>query len=204
MTGSALGPSLLHQDLSRYRQFWEAKEACWDQREAFEKFWTFISSVPDCCSRQQTSGHCTGSALITDLERKWVLLLFHPFLQRWLQPGGHADGDPDLLRVAHREAWEETGLPKEALFPAPLGNLSKRPVPLDLDIHPIPARGSELAHEHFDLRFWLVSDPGLTLNPESPDLKLAWVPLNRVRDYTEEESVLRLVRKVGALSFNPL
>ena len=39
-----------------------------------------------------------------------VLLTHHRKLDRWLQLGGHADGDRDLARVALKEAEEESGL----------------------------------------------------------------------------------------------
>jgi 8-oxo-dGTP pyrophosphatase MutT (NUDIX family) len=52
----------------------------------------------------------TGSAWIVDNTGENILLTHHAKLNRWLQPGGHADGDEDILNVAQREAEEETGL----------------------------------------------------------------------------------------------
>ena len=71
-----------------------------------------------------------------------VLLAHHRKLGRWLQPGGHSDGDPDTLAVALREAREESGLDVQALDDAIF----------DLDLHRIPARDREPAHLHFDVR----------------------------------------------------
>ena len=72
-----------------------------------------------------------------------VLLAHHRELERWLQPSGHSDGDPDTLAVAMREAREESGLDVRALDNAIF----------DIDVHRIPARGREPAHFHFDVRF---------------------------------------------------
>ena len=72
-----------------------------------------------------------------------VLLAHHRELKRWLQPGGHSDGDPDTLPVALREAREESGLDVRALDNAVF----------DIDVHGIPARGGEPAHLYFDVRF---------------------------------------------------
>jgi 8-oxo-dGTP pyrophosphatase MutT (NUDIX family) len=94
-----------------------------------------------------------------------VLLLHHRKLQRWLQPGGHADpGETTGEQVALREAREETGL-AVALHPS-------APRPLDLDVHVIPARPGEPAHEHHDLRYLAVAEG--TLRPaqeEAADLR---------------------------------
>lgn len=187
----------LKTDLENYRAFWQA-----DQEPAFQRYRDFVSTTEDCCERSHLSGHCTGSAFVTDPTGQRVLLLYHPFLKRWLQPGGHADGDPDLLEVARREAHEETGLALDSLHAVSLDG--KNRIPFDLDIHPIPARASksEPEHFHFDLRYLLTTDPTLALQSESEEMKLAWIELDNVGDYTDEESVLRMVRKLRGLSLS--
>jgi len=101
------------------------------------------------------------------------------------------------LEVARREAHEETGLALEQLHPVHLeqGQL----VPFDLDIHEIPARKSEPEHLHYDLRYLLTADPDLTLTPESEEMKMEWLPVETVSEYTDEESVLRMVEKLKEL-----
>jgi 8-oxo-dGTP pyrophosphatase MutT (NUDIX family) len=186
------GRQLLLQDLTRYADAWPDHDP-----ETLARYRAFVESTPDCCQRSHLAGHCTGSAMLCCPRGENVLLLFHPFLQRWLQPGGHADGNPDLLEVASREAHEETGLALEQLLP--YRHQGRGRVPLDLDIHPIPARGQEPAHFHYDLRYLLVTSPELPLTPETPDLQLAWLSLDQVAERTDEESVLRMVRKLRDL-----
>lgn len=130
--------------------------------------------------------HVTASAWIVDADRTRALLTHHRKLGRWLQLGGHLDGDPDVRRGALREAREESGLrslrfAREAIF--------------DLDVHAIPARSGEAAHEHHDIRFLFEADPAepLIVSAESKDL--AWIPLDELSDYEADESVLRLARK---------
>src|SRR5882672_1965365 len=80
--------------------------------------------------RTHLPGHITGSAWVVNPEKTKTLLVHHAKLNKWVQPGGHADGDENILNVALREAEEETGLkdmkPAEGIF--------------DLDIHLIPER----------------------------------------------------------------
>ena len=65
-------------------------------------------------------------------------------------------------------------------------------LPLDLDVHAIPARREEPLHLHWDVRFLLQAAAGqsLVVSPESNDLR--WVPVGRLPEFTAEASVLRL------------
>ncbi len=148
------------------------------------RFREFVDCHPDCFERHCLPGHVTASAWIVDRRGIRVLLTHHRKLGRWLQPGGHSDGEPDSLLVALREAREETGLDLVAC--------SDRP--LDIDIHEIPASGAEPAHRHYDLRFAVTARSDVyRVSEESHDL--AWVCLDAVETYTSEGSILRLRRK---------
>ena len=145
----------------------------------------FIEAHPDCLVRSCLTGHLTGSAWIVDATRTRTLLTHHRKLDKWLQPGGHADGEANLLGVALREAREECGV-------------AVRPVStalFDVDRHLIPARGDVPAHHHYDLRFMLEADPAepFTVTEESHDL--AWIEIARVPGLNPEESMARMVRK---------
>ncbi len=111
---------------------------------------SYAQSLPEPFSRHQLPGHFTGSALILDASWQSVCLVFHRKLNRWLQPGGHGDAldENDIVKTALREAREETSLTVSLLSE----------VPISLDIHRIPARPDEPAHDHLDVRF-LVSVP---------------------------------------------
>ena len=146
----------------------------------------FVEAHPDCLLRTQLTGHLTGSAWIVDKTRSRTLLTHHRKLDKWLQLGGHADGDPDLRAVALREAQEESGLKL------------LRPVSqeiFDLDRHWIPERKGEPAHWHFDLRFAIEADPSEPLAVSNESKDLAWVELSAVAALNSEESMARMVRK---------
>ena len=142
---------------------------------------------PRCFERDcWDDGHVTGSALVVDRTATRVLLTHHAKVGRWLQLGGHADGDPDPLAVACREAVEESGL---AVTPL-LDDI------IDLDIHgPSTPRGSNPAHFHYDVRFLLQvrHSDAFTVTPES--LALRWVPFDEVESISVDPALLRLVAK---------
>ena len=139
---------------------------------------------------QFAPGHVTASCWIVDTTGNRCLLTHHRKLDRWLQLGGHCDGDPDVVATALREAEEESGITGYTLL---------QPGIYDLDIHEIPARKSDPAHLHYDIRFVLQApeNGSFTVSEESHDL--AWVPINHLSEYTNEESVLRLAWKWAAI-----
>lgn len=146
----------------------------------------FVEANSDCLWRTQLTGHLTGSAWIVSPDRTQVLLTHHRKLNKWLQLGGHADGDPDLAAVALREAREESGLTRLGLASTEI---------FDVDRHWIPERKAELAHWHYDLRFTIEADPSETLVVTNESKDLAWVPLPEVVALNAEESMARMVRK---------
>lgn len=153
-----------------------------------EKTLDFVRAHPDCFERRLEIGHITGSAWIVSPDRGQVLLTHHQKLNRWLQPGGHADGNPDVLAVARQEAHEETGLAGLRLLSTGI---------FDIDVHLIRARLQEAAHHHYDIRFIFEADPAeaLVISPESR--ALAWVPLAHLDTLNIDASLARMAKKTG-------
>ncbi|UFH52810.1 NUDIX hydrolase [Spirosoma sp. KNUC1025] len=158
----------------------------------------FVEANPDAFERSLLTGHVTGSAWIVSPDRSQVLLIHHRKLDRWLQPGGHADGDPDIAAVALREAQEETGLTSLRLI-VPAGSetpLLTPTVPIfDVDVHTIPARNHEPEHLHYDIRFLLEADPNEPFGQSDERKNIRWFTLEIANSYTNSESILRLLRK---------
>ncbi|MEZ5598204.1 MAG: NUDIX hydrolase [Pseudomonadales bacterium] len=149
-----------------------------------QRFLALAEAHDNCFANDCWAGHVTGSAWVMHPYRDEVLLTHHRKLDIWVQLGGHSDGDPDTCAVAAREAREESGLDV-----APLGTSV-----FDLDIHEIPARKGDPAHWHYDVRFaFRALTEEFVVSPESKDL--AWVPVQRMDDYTHEESMHRMARK---------
>ena len=155
------------------------------EQQMHERIIAFVREYENFYSRDLLIGHLTGSAWIVDETFSHALLLHHGKLNKWLQPGGHIEDDADMLAAALREAREETGVEvrphSTAIF--------------DVDIHEIPARPNEPAHFHYDVRFLLIADRTAPLVVTSESKDLAWVAIDEIETLTQEESVLRMVRK---------
>jgi 8-oxo-dGTP pyrophosphatase MutT (NUDIX family) len=160
-----------------------------EEAAAVEETISFVEAHPDCLLRTCLPGHLTGSAWVVSPDRRRTLLTHHAKLGKWLQLGGHADGDPDLLAVALREAREESGLRRLRAVDGAL---------FDVDRHWIPARGAEPGHWHHDLRFMVEGDPSEALTASSESRALAWVDVSAVPALNPEESMARMVRKTAA------
>ncbi len=170
---------------------------------ALNRLREFVLRESDCFERSCVEGHITASALVTDAHCEKVLLTLHAKLHKWLQLGGHVDGETLVHQAALREAREESGRPEVAFFPyehlLPGPSLRIGPLPFDLDIHAIPARKNETEHFHFDLRFLCQLDPEMpfVISEESKDLR--WLSLNDAKNLTEERSMHRQFYKLQAL-----
>ena len=152
-----------------------------------------LSGASAACERSHFApGHFTASAFVLSPDQRDVILIHHKKLGIWVQPGGHVEAtDDDLLGAARREVAEEVGLGE-------LDLVSTGSSLFDVDIHLIPARKTEPAHEHFDVRFAFVARTrNFTRTEEVADVR--WVPLSDVAQVTSDVSVLRAARKLQAL-----
>jgi 8-oxo-dGTP pyrophosphatase MutT (NUDIX family) len=157
-----------------------------DETLAVAQVIEFVETHRDGLLRSCLSGHLTGSAWIVSTDRRQVLLTLHRKLGKWLQLGGHADGNPHLLTVALREAREESGL--ASVIP-----LESRI--FDVDRHWIPGRQGEPGHWHYDVRFLFEADSSLALTLSDESRALAWVEVSEVLKLNPEASMARMVQK---------
>lgn len=157
-----------------------------------EKTRRFVSENPRCFDRQSDHGHISGSAWVLNPTRTHVFLLHHRKLNLWLQPGGHADNNHDIIDVALSETAEESGTD-----PAHVRLLSERI--FDVDVHSVPETADEPRHDHYDIRFLVELDDALPLSGNRESYAVGWVPLNEVMRLNNSRSTFRMVQKTRRL-----
>lgn len=166
--------------LADYRAAWP------EHADMVADFAELHADAQDPFRRERLAGHFTASAWLVSADQDRVLLTHHRKLGRWLQLGGHADGERDLASVALKEAGEESGL----------GGLRAEPAIFDLDRHWIPEHGGVPAHWHYDVRFVVhaTASEAFVVGEESHDL--AWRMIDALADDPQaDDSVRRMARK---------
>ena len=170
------------------------------ETDVVDRIVALVEAHADCFERTCRPGHITGAAWILSADRRRCLLTHHRKLDRWLQLGGHADGQTLVEEVALREAREESGMTGFEILP-----IAGALLPLDIDVHLIPARYDaagnlvEDAHEHHDLRFLLVAHAGQQEVASDESHEIRWFTHDEVLRLTSEESVLRMLYKVAEM-----
>ncbi len=157
-----------------------------DEEPHRQRMIALLDSTPDCFLRTSFPGHFTGSALVVSADGTRALLHHHRKLDRWLQFGGHCDGDEDIVRVAQREALEESGID---------GLILASPRPFDLDIHAIPAHSGEPAHEHFDVRYMLIAPDAAAFVRSEESHELRWFTGEETAALDLDAGLRRLIAK---------
>jgi 8-oxo-dGTP pyrophosphatase MutT (NUDIX family) len=146
----------------------------------------WIDAHPDALLRSCLGGHLTASALVVDALGGRALLTLHKKLGRWLQLGGHCDGDANLAGSALREAREESGI----------AGLAIHPEPIDLDCHRIPARPNEPEHWHLDARFVVRAPAEAEPRISAESKALRWFAPRELASIETDDSVRRLFELV--------
>jgi 8-oxo-dGTP pyrophosphatase MutT (NUDIX family) len=163
-----------------------------DEAGFVERARRFVESHSDVFNREHRPMHVTGSAWVVSPDFNQALILHHVKQDQWFQPGGHADGEADILSVAVRETSEETGLDAAHV------RLLTDDV-FDVDIHTIPASQHDDRHEHIDIRFLVQIDNQLPVPGNDESHEVIWVDLHQVSTFNNNRSTWRMVEKTRRL-----
>ena len=146
----------------------------------------FLREEINLFGRDSKIGHITCSSWVLNYERTHALLVYHRHLNRWIQPGGHVEPFEKPRQGALREAMEESGISDLRLLDQKLFHVS---------IMNFPKGKDGPSHLHFDLRYLIQAPKAASLSAPEEVGGAKWVPLNRLEEYSEEETILMMAEK---------
>lgn len=160
-----------------------------NEQESADKdyFLKFIDTFDDVLTRDNLFGHFSASAFVVNKERNKMLVVYHIINNGWIYPGGHADGNDDLLSVAIREVEEETGL-KAKVLDENIFSIQAN------SVQPHVKRGKfVVTHTHFDVIYLLEADDTIPLTFKEDESKgVKWISF----DEADGDGILSFVRPI--------
>lgn len=156
-----------------------------------EQFLKFIDNYDDVLTRNNVFGHFSASAFVVNKERTKMVVVYHLINDGWIAPGGHADGEEDLLSVAHREVEEETGL-KTKILDENVFAIQSAPVKGHIK------RGKYVsAHLHFDFIYLMEADDSVPLVYREDESKgVKWISFEEADNETICDFARPIHRKI--------
>lgn len=152
-----------------------------------------LDTAPDTALlRENLLFHFSASSMIVNPARTHVLMAYHNIYGTWAWTGGHADGDPDLLAVALREANEETGI-------SGLRPLSDDMISLEvLTVQPHVKRGQFVsAHIHLNATFaFEAGDTQPIRNKPDENARAGWLPIAELPSLVTEPDMVAIYQKI--------
>lgn len=137
---------IVEQEIRQYAQAFPA------EKRLMQALFAQLERAENIFIRSNAQGHLTCSALILSEDERHVLVIHHNALGRWLQPGGHFEGEASLLDCALREGYEETGVTVK-----PHEWTMQSGIALDFDTHYVPANANKGEPEHFHHDFMFLA-----------------------------------------------
>ncbi|MDD4843736.1 MAG: NUDIX domain-containing protein [Anaerotignum sp.] len=136
--------------------------------------------------------HATATAMVFNEKKDKVLMIKHNIFNTWACVGGHADGEGNLLDVAKKELWEETGVVDAVPISREI---------LSLDILLVAGHYKREAyvpnHLHINATFGFIANENVRLTiKEDENSDVAWIPVEEINDYCKEVDFVKVYKKI--------
>ena len=175
----------LRQEIENYIPFDE------QEKNDKEQFLIFINTFDNVLTRDNIFGHFSASAFLVNKKRNKMIVVYHIINDGWIYPGGHADGDDNLLSVAVREVEEETGL-KAKILDENIYAIQSAPVKGH-----IKSGKYVSSHIHFDVLYLMEADDRSPLKYKENESKgVKWISFEEADDKTMCDFIRPIHKKI--------
>ena len=151
-----------------------------------------INTYKNILTRENELCHITSSGFIVNEKRDKVLMIHHNIYNSWGWTGGHADGDKDLLRVAIKEAIEETGVKNVSPITNDICSIEILPVNSHMK------KGKYVAsHLHLSIAYILeASEEDELFVKEDENSGVKWIFMDDIEKYVSEKHMIGIYNKL--------
>ncbi len=153
---------------------------------------SFIGNNDNCLNRTNLIAHITSSAFVLNKKMDKVLFIHHNIYNSWGWVGGHTDGDPNLLKVAIKEAMEETGISKATPY-------FNKMISLDvIQVENHIKNGLYVGdHLHLNATYLLIANENESLLvKEDENSGVKWFDIHKVMNYVTEDRIKTIYCKI--------
>ena len=150
-----------------------------------------IENFKDIYTRENIVCHFAPTAFCVNKEKTKMLMIYHNQMDSWVWPGGHADGNSNLLEVAMQELKEETGVTKIKAITENIFSLEVFCMKSHIK------KGKYVAcHLHLDPTFLIEADEKEELKIKQDENKgVKWVPIEEVTKITSQSHMIPIYEK---------
>lgn len=146
----------------------------------------------DILKRDNEIIHITSSGFVINKDKDKVLMVHHNIFNAWSWPGGHADGEGNLLGVAISEIKEETGV-KDII------SITNKIVSLDI----LPVLGHfkkgkyVSSHLHISVAYLVQADENeqVIIKPDENNA-VKWIPISEIDIHSSESHMKKIYNKI--------
>jgi len=165
------------------------KQEASDQRVILEYIKDYKDNI---LTRNNKIAHLTSSGFIMNKSLTKVLMIHHNIYNTWAWTGGHADGEEDLLKIATKEAKEETGLKSIEVMGSKIASIDILPVNGHIK------RGDYVsAHLHLNVAYLLIADENHSLKINRKETSgVKWINMAEIAEYSKEAELIKIYKKL--------
>lgn len=152
----------------------------------------YLSYFDNLLTRDNNFAHFTSSAFIVNQDYTKVLMAYHNIYKSYAWLGGHMDGIKDPLKVAIKEAEEESSITNLELITNDV---------ISLDVIEVVGHFKRnkwiTPHVHLNVTYlFKANDYDFIKEKSDENSSVKWLPIANIDDFVSEENMLVIYHKI--------
>ncbi len=152
----------------------------------------YLSYFDNLLTRDNNFAHFTSSAFIVNQDYTKVLMAYHNIYKSYAWLGGHMDGEKDFVKVAIKEAQEESSITNLKLITNDIISLDV------IDVVGHFKRNKWITpHVHLNITYLFIANDNDFIKEKLDENKcVKWIPIKEIDNFVNEENMLIIYHKI--------